>query len=56
MAILNNESAIEYAKELTTVSIEHNLIASSTDPVKTANAVYAFYKTLYENLSGKTVD
>lgn len=56
MAILNNEAAIKYAKDLTETSIEHNLITATNDPVQTANNVYAFYKTLCENLSGKTVD
>lgn len=56
MAILNTEAAIKHAKELTTTSIEHNLITASDDPVKTANDVYTFYKTLFEKLSGKTTE
>lgn len=56
MAILNPEAAIESAKQLTTTSIEHDLITASEDPVKTANDVYTFYKTLFEKLSGKTAE
>lgn len=56
MAILNTEAAVKYAKELTTTSIEHDLITASDDPVKTANDVYTFYKTLFEKLSGKTAE
>lgn len=56
MAILNNEAAIKYAKDLTTTSIEHNLITATDDAVTTANNVYEFYKTLYEKLSGRTVE
>ncbi len=56
MAILNPEAAIKHAKELTTTAIEHNLITATDNPVATANAVYEFYKTLFEKLSGKTVE
>lgn len=56
MAVLNSDTAIKYAKDLTETSIEHELIVATNDPVQTAKNVYAFYKTLYENLSGKTVE
>ncbi len=56
MAMLNNEAALKYAKELTVTSIEHNLIAANENAAVTANNVYEFYKTLYEKLSGKTVE
>ena len=56
MAMLNSENALKYAKELTETSIEHNLITTTDDPTKTANDVFTFYKTLYEKLSGKTVE
>ena len=56
MAILNNEAAIKYAKELTTTAMENNLISASNDPTETAKDVYEFYQTLYESFSGKTVD
>lgn len=56
MAILNSEAAIRHAKELTITSIEHDLITASEDPVKTANDVYTFYKTLFDKLSGETAE
>ncbi len=56
MAILNNEAAIKFAKELTENSIEHGLIAAGNDPTKTANDIFTLYKTLYEKLSGKTAE
>ena len=56
MAILNTETAIKHAKELTTTAMERDLITASDDPVKTAYDVYTFYNTLFEKLSGKTAE
>lgn len=56
MAMLSNDAALKYAKELTTTSIEHNLITATNDAATTANNVYEFYKTLYEKLSGRTAE
>ncbi len=52
MALLNNEAALHRAKELTTTAMEHNMIPTGNTPSKTAENVYEFFKTLYENLSG----
>ena len=54
MAMLNDESALKIAKELTTNAIENNMIAATNDATKTAENVYEFYKTLYEKFTGKT--
>lgn len=51
MAILNNEAAAEYAKELTITAMEHNMIAASTDPAKTGENIFKCFKTLYEKFA-----
>lgn len=56
MAMLNNESALKFAKELTTTAIENKMIAADRDAKSTAENVFEFYKTLYEKLSGKTAE
>lgn len=54
MAIVNNETAIIFAKELTTTAMEQKMISISSNPTETAEFVFEFYKTLYEKFSGKT--
>lgn len=56
MAMLNNEAALKFAKELTTTAIENKMIASSTDAKESAENVFEFYKTLYEKFSEKNTE
>ena len=48
---LRTEPAIVQAKELTTTAIQHGLIPTSKDPEETARFVYAFYSTLFKELT-----
>lgn len=50
--ILNNSSAIIYAKELTTTAMEHSMIKSSTDPKETAKNVTDFFNYVADTLAG----
>lgn len=49
---LNSNTAILYAKELTTTAIENGLICIAENPTKTAADVYDFYVTLVNKLAG----
>lgn len=46
MALVNQETALKMAKDLTIVAIEHSMIKADTDPVVTAENIATFYKTL----------
>lgn len=56
MAMLSNKAALKFAKELTTTSIENNMIEADRDAKVSAENVFEFYKTLYEKFSGKTTE
>ncbi len=56
MAILNNEAALKYAKELTIVAMQNSMIATNNNPSKAAENIYECFKTLYEKFSSKTVE
>lgn len=54
--ILNDNSAISFAKEFTITAIEHSLIPSSTDPVEAADNVTAFFNRIADTLSGASTE
>lgn len=54
MAILNNEAAIKYAKELTETAMNNNMIESSSDADITAQFVFEFFETLYNSFTAKS--
>lgn len=49
--VINDTSAISYAKEFTIKAIEHSLIPSSTNPVEAADNVTAFFNRIADTLS-----
>lgn len=51
MAILSNETAVEYAKELTIIAMEQKMIVPSSDVTLTAEEIFKCFKTLYENFT-----
>lgn len=42
MAILNNEAAILYAKELTAIAIEHHMITASNNATQIGQGTYSY--------------
>jgi len=56
MIKINPEVYLKIAKELTTVALENKMIIADNDASVTAENVYEFYKTLFEKLSGETIN
>ncbi len=56
MAFVNNEAALKFSKEFTTIALENNMIPLGNTASETAENVFEFYKTLYEKFSEKSVN
>ena len=50
---LTDNSAINYAKELTITAMEHSMIKATTDPKETAKNVTDFFNYVADTLAGK---
>jgi hypothetical protein len=51
MLLLNEGSALTFAKEFTITALEHGMIKASDDPEQTAKDIATFYKTLAQSLN-----
>ncbi|WP_312047495.1 hypothetical protein [Anaerotignum sp.] len=47
MALLNNEAALKFAKELTIVAMENSLIKKDDSPEQSAKNVFDFFNKLH---------
>ena len=53
MQKLNTEFAIQKSLELTAIAMEHSMIKVSPNPEDTANNVYKFVSTLFDNFTSE---
>lgn len=53
MQKLNTEFAIQKSLEFAVTAMEHSMIKVSPDPEETANNVYKFVSTLFDNFTSE---